>query len=130
MKILFFIRLQQIKFLLRHSRFDQKLRLIVVIIFFMISLLLTCTKNPFIYLLLPTISAIAIQHFRKDYFLLKKTGLFVHTTIFFEYFILTSPFIITGILFKHNMAIFVFVLFLAILPHVYPILHSDSNQKN
>ena len=129
MKTLVFIRLQQIKFLIRHSRFDQKLRLTVILILFMISLFLTRTKNPFIYLLFPTIFAIVIQHFRKDYFLLQKTGLSIYTAIFIEYLILSSPFIIAGIVFGHTGAIAVFILFLAILPHVYPILNNDSRLK-
>ncbi len=127
MKTLVFIRLQQIKFLIRHARFDQKIRLIVIMVLFFISLLLICTKNPFIYLIFPAIFSIAIQHFRKDYFLLKKTGLSIHIAIFIEYLILSSPFIIAGIVFKHTMAVTVFVFFLAILPHVYPILNNNSN---
>lgn len=126
MKTLVFIRLQQIKFLIRHSRFDQKLRMIVIVILFLISLLLTCTKDPVIYLIFPTIFSISIQHFRKDYLLLKKTGLTIQMAIFFEYLILSSPFIIAGIIFKHTMAVTVFVFYLAILPHVYPILNNNS----
>jgi hypothetical protein len=88
------------------------------------------TKNPVIYLVFPTALAIIIQHFRKDYFLLKKTGLFIHTTIFFEYLFLSSPFVLAGILFGHTMAIIIFVLFLIILPHVYPILQGNQDQKS
>ncbi len=126
MKILIFIRLQQLKFLVRHSRSDQKFRLIMVLFLFLISLVLTLTKNPIIYLTFPTAFAIIVQHYRKDYLLLKKTGLLIQITIFIEYFIISLPFIIAGIIFKHLMSITVYILFLAILPHVYPILTDDS----
>lgn len=130
MKTLVFIRVQQLKFLIRHARFDQKLRLIVILVLFLISLLLTCTKNPFVYLLFPTILSIAIQHFRNDYLLLKKTGLTIHIAIFLEYLMLSSPFIIAGIVFRHSMAVIVFIFYLAILPHVYPILNNNSKPGN
>jgi hypothetical protein len=92
--------------------------------------LLTSTKNPFIYLIFPAILAMVIQHFRKDYLLLKKTGLYIHTAIFIEYIIISSPFIIAGIIFKQAMAVSIFVIFLAILPHVYPIIHDNSRLRN
>jgi len=130
MKTLVFIRLQQIKFLLKHSRLNQKLRLLAIAILFLLSLVLTCTKNPFIYLLFPTVFIIAIQHNRKDFLLLKKTGLFVHTTIFIEYLVLTFPFLLAGVILGHIMSILIFIVFLLVLPYVYPILNSDYNQKN
>lgn len=130
MKTLVFIRLQQIKFLIRQSRMDQKLRLLSVIFLFIISVLLTWTKNPAIYFIFPALFSIGIQHFRKDYLLLKKTGLFIHAAIFAEYIILSSPFLIAGIILRHTMAVVIYIIFLAILPHVYPILNNDSKTKN
>ncbi len=120
MKILVFIRLEQLRSLLRNSNNSLKRRLIAFLLLFLLCIISISTRKPLIYLAIPCILIFLLHTFRNDFDLLKKMGLSVYKIVLTEYLILSLPYLIAGIVFHHSLGVIFLIIYILILPTTHP----------
>jgi hypothetical protein len=120
MKVLVYIRVEQLKSLLKDPYNPRMYRFVPFVLLFIVCALTIWTHNPMIYFIIHFIFLLLIHVFRNDYKLLKKMGLSVYTIIFTEYFCLSLPVITAGIVFQQPIGIAILMTYLLLLPCTQP----------
>ena len=124
MKTLFFIRWMQFLDIYKRYGFRKKLEIFILSIAGLIILLISINRAPYIFYSFPILISIILQINRKDYDLLKKTGLTLHAIFSFEYLMLSVPFLTIAMFQKR----FEYVLFLILFLIILPIVNSKSKK--
>jgi lysylphosphatidylglycerol synthetase-like protein (DUF2156 family) len=118
MKILAYIRGEQLKYLLREPQSQQMHRFVIFSLIYLFCLFLLTLENKFIYCFSQCAFLILIHFFRSDYKLLKKMGLPVYAILLTEYMLLSLPGIIIIIFFNHSIGFGILFMFVFLLPGI------------
>jgi hypothetical protein len=117
--LLYIRRIQFHNFFIR-ACFNKKLGLITLVIGVLAVLLFSLFQAVYVFYSVPILFCLFLQIIRKDYALLKKTDIALHTIYSFEYLILSIPFFLAAILQQRFGYIIFLIVFLFLLPIVNP----------
>jgi hypothetical protein len=116
MKTLLYIRRMQFQDFIMHSSIKKRLELLILVATVLVLLSFSLLHANYIFYSIPILVCLFVQLFRKDYILLKKTGIALHKICSIEYLALSIPFIITAIFQKRFEYAFISIIFLFLLP--------------
>ena len=107
-----------------HAGFKKKLELFTLVIGGLAVLLFFLFQAIYVFYSVPVLVSLFLQIIRKDYALLKKTDIAIHTIFSFEYFALSIPFFLAEILQQR----FGYIIFLSIFLFLLPIVNLKSKK--